>query len=209
MSGKVWRELNLFFAFLLGRRRSAWTHFDGKFAGRLIFGLFRFFHGRNIHFYAHWSCDLEPDGVMAFIFKDKENLENFLKADKLSWRENEEEKTRLYGEALGYPDFSIDDFIELAKLRKKDNSGRPKSGDRISFNLISYGYDVFIFRPKNFVKMKKWCEENNLPFDKATFRIRNSETGKWRSLSKDEIAQIVSSKNPEKLTSEIAQISKP
>lgn len=45
MSGKVWRELNLFFAFSFGRRRSAWMHFNGKFAGRLIFGLFRFFYG--------------------------------------------------------------------------------------------------------------------------------------------------------------------
>ena len=55
--------------------------------------------------------------------------------------------------------------------------------------------------------MKNWCEENNLPFEKATFKIRNSEIGKWRSLSKDEIVQILSSKNPEKLVSEIAEIS--
>lgn len=94
-------------------------------------------------------------------------------------------------------------------MREKDNDGHPKSGDRIAFKLISYGYDAFVFRPKNFAKLKIWCEENNLPFEKATFRIRNSETGKWRSLSKDEIEQIISSKNPEKLASEIAQISRP
>lgn len=92
MSGNVWRELNIFFAFSLGRRRSAWIYFDGKFTSRLIFGLFRFFHGRNIHFYTHWNDDLELDGVMAFIFKDKEKLDKFLKADKLSWQENKEEK---------------------------------------------------------------------------------------------------------------------
>lgn len=202
-------RLKLFFAFLFGRRKQMWLTFRVGFGERFWFYIFKLFFSKNM---IHERKFRKKSGISAddmFLFRDEKNMNKFREAEKLNWKESLVEKTRFYGEALGYPDFAIEDFVELVTMREKDNDGHPKSGDRIAFKLISYGYDAFVFRPKNFAKVKIWCEENNLPFEKATFRIRNSETGRWRSLSKDEIEQIISSKNPEKLASEIAQISRP
>ena len=54
-----------------------------------------------------------------FLFRDPKNVEKFKQAQKMSWKEDEDEKNQLYGEALEYPDFAILDFSELLKERKK------------------------------------------------------------------------------------------
>lgn len=204
-------QLKMLIAFLRGRRNSVLIDFSGNGmpTDKFIFWVVRNFLKKNSKFEKIWKSDFSEYRIDIFLFRDFNHLKKFDISQKMTFAENPVEKPTLLGEALGYPAFAVEDFAELRKLREKDNDGHPKSGDRIAFNLISYGYDAFIFRPKNFAKMKIWCEENNLPFEKAIFKIRNSEIGGWRNLSGDEIEQILSSKNPEKLASEIAQILKP
>ena len=72
-------------------------------------------------------------------------------------------KNRLYGEALEYPDFAILDFSELLKERKKDNGGKAKIGDRLSFSCIEYGYEGFVFKPENLSKIIDWYKEQKIP----------------------------------------------
>ena len=88
-----------------------------------------------------------------FLFRNPKNAKKFKQAQKLSWKENEDEKNRLYGEALDYPDFAILDFSELLKERKKDNGEKTKLGDRLSFSCIEYGYEGFVFKPGNLSKI--------------------------------------------------------
>ena len=204
-------KLKTLIAFIRGRRKSVLIDIfkDETLTDKFIFWIVRNFLKKNSKFEKRWKSDFSDYYTTIFLFRDFNDLRKFDISQKMTFAENPVEKPTLLGEALGYPAFAVDDFAELRKLREKDNDGHPKSGDRIAFNLISYGYDAFIFRPKNFAKMKIWCEENNLPFKKAIFKIRNSEIGGWRNLSGDEIEQILSSKNPEKLASEIAQTLKP
>ena len=125
-----------------------WLTFRVGFGERFWFYVFKLFFSKNM---IHERKFRKKSGIWAddmFLFCDEKNMSKFRKAEKLNWQESLVEKTRLYGEALDYPDFAIEDFVELATTREKGNGGKPKSGDRIAFNLISYGYDAFIFVQK-------------------------------------------------------------
>lgn len=134
-----------------------------------------------------------------FLFRNPKNAEKFKQAQKISWKENEDEKNRLYGEALEYPEFAILDFSELLKERKKDNGGKTKIGDRLSFNCLKYGYEGFIFKPENLSKILDWSKEQKIPQRNIEIEIFNHRIKKWQSLSKNEIDEILKSKKPLKI----------
>jgi hypothetical protein len=140
-----------------------------------------------------------------FLFRNPKNAKKFKQAQKLSWKENEDEKNRLYGEALEYPDFAILDFSELLKERKKDNDGKTKVGDRLSFSCIEYGYEGFVFKPENLSKILDWYKEQKLPQRNVKIKIFNHRIKKWQNLSKNEIGEILKSKNPLKISEKIAK----
>ena len=140
-----------------------------------------------------------------FLFQNPKNAEKFKQAQKMSWEESEDEKNRLYGEALEYPEFAISDFLELLKERKKDNGGKTKLGDRLSFSCIEYGYEGFVFKPENLSKIIDWYKEQKLPQRNVKIKIYNHRIKKWQSLSKNEIDEILKSKNPLKISEKIAK----
>ena len=140
-----------------------------------------------------------------FLFRNPKNAEKFKQAQKMSWKENEDEKNRLYGEALDYPDFAILDFSELLKERKKDNDGKTKVGDRLSFSCIEYGYEGFVFKPENLSKILDWYKGQKLPQRNVKIKIYNHRIKKWQNLSKKEINEILKSKNPLKISEKIAK----
>lgn len=140
-----------------------------------------------------------------FLFRNPGNAEKFKQAQKMSWEESEDEKNRLYGEALDYPDFAILDFSELLKERKKDNGGKTKVGDRLSFSCIEYGYEGFVFKPENLSKIIDWYKKLKIPQRNVKIEIFNHRIKKWQSLSKNEIEEILKSKNPLKISEKIAK----
>lgn len=108
-----------------------------------------------------------------FLFRNPKNAEKFKQAQKMSWKENEDEKNQLYGEALEYPDFAILDFSELLKERKKDNDGKAKIGDRLSFSCFKYGYEGFVFKPENISKILNWSKKQKIPQRNIEIKIFN------------------------------------
>ena len=140
-----------------------------------------------------------------FLFRNPKNAEKFKQAQKLSWKENEEEKHRLYGEALGYPEFAVSDFLELLEERKKDNAEPVKAGDRLAFSSLNYGYEGFVFKPENLSKIINWSKEQKIPQKDAKIQIYNFQIGRFQSLSKNEIKELLESKNPLKTSEKIAK----
>lgn len=156
--------------FILGRRKSLWMTFRRGFSERLFYYIWRIFFSKNI---IHERSFRKKSGLWAddiFAFRNQESKEKFLRAKKLSWDEDFAEKSRLYGEALDYPEFAIDDFIELSR--------NPQKGDRIGVKCFSYGIDGFICRPENFEKLKSWLVRQKIPLEKVI--ISDNETSKWR-----------------------------
>ena len=106
-------------------------------------------------------------------------MEKYLEAESLSWHSNEREKSILLGEALNYPEFAIQDFVEMLN---EENS------QKMSFKNFDFGYDGFVFRAENFRKVLDWLKSQEVPLEKSHFRV--FENGKWRDLLRDEIEGI-------------------
>lgn len=158
-----------FRAFLLGRRKSMWLTFREGFVERFWFTVFKIFFSKNMRHERRFRKKSQMWVDDVFLFRDREDLRKFEMATKLSWKDDKGEKSRLYGEALGYPDFAIRDFVEL---------GEAKSGDRISFKCFEWGYDGFVCRPEHFEKMKEWLISQKIPLEKVI--VSNNDSGKWR-----------------------------
>ena len=139
-----------------------------------------------------------------FLFRNPKNAEKFKRAQKLSWKESEE-KHRLYGEALGYPKFAVSDFLELLEERKKDNNEEVKAGDRLAFSSFNYSYEGFVFKPENLSKIIDWSKEQKIPQKDIKIEIYNFQIGTFQSLSKNEIKELLESKNPLKTSEKIAK----
>lgn len=142
-----------FFAFLTNRRKHLWLSFYPKISNKIWLAIFKLFFSKNIIITLKENKTKTKVRTDIFLFRNPKNAKKFKQAQKLSWKENEDEKNRLYGEALEYPEFAISDFSELLKERKKDNGGKTKVGDRLSFSCIEYGYEGFVFKPENLSKI--------------------------------------------------------
>lgn len=119
-----------------------------------------------------------------FAFRNRENLEKYLKAEKLNYAKNLEEKTRLMGEALGYPDFAVKDFVEISAKKNPNKT-------RLNFKNYDFGFDGVTFYIENLAKMQKWCETNRIPFENSQISIFENDKKRWRELSKSEISEIL------------------
>ena len=194
-----------FFAFLTNRRKHLWLSFYPKNSDKIWLAIFKLLFSKNIIITLKENKAKTKVRTDIFLFRNPKNAEKFKQAQKMSWKENEDEKNQLYGEALEYPDFAILDFSELSKERKKDNGGKTKVGDRLSFSCIEYGYEGFVFKPENLSKIIDWYKKLKIPQRNVKIEIFNHRIKKWQSLSKNEIEEILKSKNPLKISEKIAK----
>lgn len=185
-----------FYAFLTNRRKQLWLDLNPGISGKIWFAIFKLFFLKNmIEVLEENEAKIKIRNSI-FLFRNPKNTEKFKQAQKLSWKENEEEKHRLYGEALGYPKFAVSDFLELLEERKKDNNEQVKAGDRLAFSSFNYGYGGFVFKPENLSKIINWSKEQKIPQRNIKIEIFNHRIKKWQSLSKNEIKELLESKNP-------------
>lgn len=194
-----------FFAFLTNRRKHLWLSFYPKISDKIWIAIFKLFFSKNIIITLKENKAKTKVRTDIFLFRNPKNAEKFKQAQKLSWKENEDEKNRLYGEALEYPEFAILDFSELLKERKKDNGGKAKIGDRLSFSCFKYGYEGFVFKPENLSKIIDWSKKQKIPQRNIEIEIFNHRIKKWQNLSKNEIEEILNSKSPLKISEKIAK----
>ena len=194
-----------FYAFLTNRRKQLWLDLNPGIGGKIWFAIFKLFFSKNIVEVLEENEAKNKIRTSIFLFRDVKNAEKFKQAQKLSWKENEEEKHRLYGEALEYPEFAISDFLELLEERKKDNTEPVKAGDRLAFSSLNYGYEGFVFKPENLSKIINWSKEQKIPQKDIKIKIYNFQIGRLQSLSKNEIKELLESKNPLKTSEKIAK----
>ena len=194
-----------FYAFLTNRRKQLWLDLNPGIGGKIWFAIFKLFFSKNIVEVLEEDKAKNKIRTSIFLFRNPKNAEKFKQAQKLSWKENEEEKHRLYGEALGYPKFAVSDFLELLEERKKDNVELVKAGDRLAFNSLNYGYEGFVFKPENLSKIINWSKEQKIPQKDVKIEIYNFQIGTFQSLSKNEIKELLESKNPLKTSEKIAK----
>lgn len=194
-----------FFAFLTNRRKHLWLSFYPKNSDKIWLAIFKLLFSKNIIITLKENKAKTKVRTDIFLFRNPRNADKFKQAQKMSWEESEDEKNRLYGEALDYPDFAILDFSELSKERKKDNGGKVKIGDRLGFSCLKYGYEGFIFKPENLSKIIDWYKKLKIPQRNVKIEIFNHRIKKWQSLSKNEIEEILKSKNPLKISEKIAK----
>ena len=193
-----------FYAFLTNRRKQLWLDLNPGISGKIWFAIFKLFFSKNmIEVLEENEAKIKIRNSI-FLFRNPKNTEKFKQAQKLSWKENEE-KHRLYGEALGYPKFAVSDFLELLEERKKDNAEPVKAGDRLAFSSLNYGYEGFVFKPENLSKIINWSKEQKIPQKDAKIQIYNFQIGRFQSLSKNEIKELLESKNPLKTSEKIAK----
>lgn len=194
-----------FYAFLTNRRKQLWLDLNPGIGGKIWFAIFKLFFSKNIVEVLEENEAKIKIRNSIFLFRNPKNAEKFKQAQKLSWKENEEEKHRLYGEALGYPEFAVSDFLELLEERKKDNNEPVKAGDRLAFSSFNYGHGGFVFKPENLSKIINWSKEQKIPQRNIKIEIFNHRIKKWQSLSKNEIKELLESKNPLKTSEKIAK----
>lgn len=184
-----------FYAFLTNRRKQLWLDLNLGISGKIWFAIFKLFFSKNmIEVLEENEAKIKIRNSI-FLFRNPKNAEKFKQAQKLSWKESEE-KHRLYGEALGYPKFAVSDFLELLEERKKDNNEEVKAGDRLAFSSFNYGYGGFIFKPENLSKIINWSKEQKIPQKDIKIKIYNFQIGRFQSLSKNEIKELLESRNP-------------
>ncbi len=194
-----------FYAFLTNRRKQLWLILNPGIGDKIWFAIFKLFFSKNIVEVLEENEAKNKIRTSIFLFRNPKNAEKFKQAQKLSWKENEEEKHRLYGEALGYPEFAVSDFLELLEERKKDNVEPVKAGDRLAFNSLNYGYEGFVFKPENLSKIINWSKEQKIPQKDVKIEIYNFQIGTFQSLSKNEIKELLESKSPLKTSEKIAK----
>lgn len=194
-----------FLAFLTNRRKHLWLSFYPKISDKIWLVIFKLFFSKNIIMTLKENKAKNKVRTDIFLFRNPKNAEKFKQAQKLSWKENEDEKNRLYGEALGYPEFAVSDFLELLEERKKDNNEQVKAGDRLAFSSFNYGYGGFVFKPENLSKIIDWSKEQKIPQRNIKIKIYNFQIGRFQSLSKNEIKELLESKNPLKTSEKIAK----
>lgn len=194
-----------FYAFLTNRRKQLWLILNPGIGDKIWFAIFKLFFSKNMIEVLEENEAKNKIRTSIFLFRNPKNAEKFKQAQKLSWKENEEEKHRLYGEALGYPEFAVSDFLELLEERKKDNVEPVKAGDRLAFSSLNYGYEGFVFKPENLSKIINWSKEQKIPQKDVKIEIYNFQIGTFQSLSKNEIKELLESKNPLKTSEKIAK----
>lgn len=193
-----------FYAFLTNRRKQLWLNLNPGISGKIWFTIFKLFFSKNmIEVLEENEAKIKIRNSI-FLFRNPKNAEKFKRAQKLSWKESEE-KHRLYGEALGYPKFAVSDFLELLEERKKDNNEQVKVGDRLGFRSFNSSYQGFVFKPENLSKIIDWSKEQKIPQKNIEIEIFNHRIKKWQSLSKNEIKELLESKNPLKTSEKIAK----
>lgn len=193
-----------FYAFLTNRRKQLWLDLNPGIGGKIWFAIFKLFFSKNMIEVLEENEAKNKIRNSIFLFRNPKNAEKFKQAQKLSWKESEE-KHRLYGEALGYPKFAVSDFLELLEERKKDNNEEVKAGDRLAFSSFNYGYGGFIFKPENLSKIINWSKEQKIPQKDIKIKIYNFQIGRFQSLSKNEIKELLESRNPLKTSEKIAK----
>lgn len=169
---KGWRS-----SMILDFRTSNFTEIRELFYWKIFFR-------KNVYTHKIWDKNRTKSKVRLFAFRNRENLEKYLKAEKLNYAKNLEEKTRLMGEALGYPDFAVKDFVEISAKKNPNKT-------RLNFKNYDFGFDGITFYIENLAKMQKWCATNKIPFENSQISIFENDKKRWCELSKSEISEIL------------------
>ena len=172
-------------AFRKGRRSSMVLDFQNSNLAEIIeLFYWKIFFRKNIYTHKIWNKNCTKSKIRLFAFLNRENLEKYLREEKLNYAKNLEEKTRLMGEALGYPDFAVEDFTEISAKKNPNKT-------RINFKNYDFGFDGITFYIENLSKMQKWCEANKIPFNNSQISIFENDKKRWHELSKSEISEIL------------------
>lgn len=174
---KIQRKMIL--AFMRRRRASMILVFKNRFKDQMKAFFLQIIFRKNIHFHTIWNKKHTDSKIQVFLFRDMEKLAKYLEAEKFSWGEDDKIKAVLMGEALGYPKFAVDDFIEMTG---------EESPRKICFRNFDFGYDALVFRAKNLPKMMEWLAKEKIPRQKSSFQI--FENRKWRDLSAEEFKKF-------------------
>ena len=169
---KGWRS-----SMILDFRTSNFTEIRELFYWKIFFR-------KNVYTHKIWDKNRTKSKVRLFAFQNRENLEKYLRAEKLNYAKNLEEKTRLMGEALGYPDFAVKDFVEISVEKDLNKT-------RLNFKNYDFGFDGITFYIENLAKMQKWCVTNKIPFENSQISIFENDKKRWCELSKSEIGKIL------------------
>ena len=62
-----------------------------------------------------------------------------------------------------------------------------------------------MFKPENLSKIINWSKEQKIPQRNIKIKIYNFQIGRFQSLSKNEIKELLESKNPLKTSEKIAK----
>ena len=161
-------------AFQKGGRSSMGLDFKtSNFAEIRELFYWKIFFRKNIYTHKIWNKNRTKSKIRLFAFRNRENLEKYLRAEKLNYAKNLEEKTRLMGEALGYPDFAVEDFTEISAKKNPNKT-------RLNFKNYDFGFDGVTF-----------YIENRIPFENSQISIFENDKKRWRELSKSEISEIL------------------
>lgn len=172
-------------AFRKGRRSSMVLDFQNSNLAEIIeLFYWKIFFRKNIYTHKIWNKNCTKSKIRLFAFRNRENLEKYLREEKLNYAKNLEEKTRLMGEALGYPDFAVEDFTEISAKKNPNKT-------RLNFKNYDFGFDGITFYIENLSKMQKWCEANKIPFNNSQISIFENDKKRWHELSKSEISEIL------------------
>lgn len=142
-----------FYAFLTNRREQLWLDLNPGISGKIWFAIFKLFFSKNmIEVLEENEAKIKIRNSI-FLFRNPKNAEKFKQAQKLSWKENKEEKHRLYGEALGYPEFAVSDFLELLEECKKTTMNKLKLAIGLRLDLLILATKALFLNPKIFRKL--------------------------------------------------------
>ena len=194
-----------FFAFLTNRRKHLWLSFYPKNSDKIWLAIFKLFFSKNIIITLKENKSKTKVRTDIFLFRNPKNAEKFKQAQKMSWEESEDEKIGCMVKLLDIQNLRFQIFQNYQKNAKKDNGGKVKIGDRLGFSCLKYGYEGFIFKPENLSKILDWSKEQKIPQRNIKIEIFNHRIKKWQSLSKNEIEEILKSKNPLKISEKIAK----
>ena len=81
-----------FFAFLTNRRKHLWLSFYPKISNKIWLAIFKLFFSKNIIITLKENKAKTEVRTDIFLFRNPKNTEKFKQAQKMSWKENEDEK---------------------------------------------------------------------------------------------------------------------
>ena len=85
-----------FFAFLTNRRNHLWLSFYPKISDKIWLVIFKLFFSKNMIIALRENKSKTKVRTDIFLFQNSKNADKFKQAQKMSWKENEDEKSVIW-----------------------------------------------------------------------------------------------------------------